>query len=57
LKLTKFHLFVYFSALRLIQAFQFVEKEGLVCPAGWKPGAPAMKADPVGAQEYFKKQN
>ncbi len=57
MKLTKFHLFVYFSALRLIQAFQFVEKEGLVCPAGWKPGAPAMKADPVGAQEYFKKQN
>ena len=28
-----------------------------VCPAGWKPGAPTMKADPKGSQEYFSTAN
>uniref|UniRef100_A0A7S1QC37 thioredoxin-dependent peroxiredoxin n=1 Tax=Neobodo designis TaxID=312471 RepID=A0A7S1QC37_NEODS len=41
------------ETLRLLQAFQFVEKHGEVCPAGWKPGAKTMKADPKGSQEYF----
>ena len=44
------------EALRVIQAFQFVEKHGEVCPANWKPGADTMKPDPVGSQEYFAKQ-
>ena len=26
------------ETLRLIQAFQFTDKHGEVCPAGWKPG-------------------
>ncbi|MBN1490888.1 MAG: peroxiredoxin, partial [Phycisphaerae bacterium] len=43
------------EALRVIQAFQFVEKHGEVCPANWSPGADTMKADPVGAKEYFSK--
>ncbi len=43
------------EVLRVIQAFQFVEENGEVCPANWNPGADTMKADPVGAQEYFKK--
>jgi alkyl hydroperoxide reductase subunit AhpC len=43
------------EVLRLIEAFQFVEKHGEVCPANWKPGADTMKPDPVGSQEYFKK--
>jgi len=44
------------EALRVIQAFQFVEKHGEVCPANWKPGADTMKADPEGSKEYFAKQ-
>ena len=28
-----------------------------VCPAGWKPGAPTMKPDPKGSQDYFSKSN
>jgi peroxiredoxin (alkyl hydroperoxide reductase subunit C) len=43
--------------LRIIQAFQFVEKHGEVCPANWKEGAPTMKADPKGSQEYFSSVN
>jgi len=41
------------ETLRLLQAFQFVAQHGEVCPAGWKPGAKTMKADPKGSQEYF----
>jgi tryparedoxin peroxidase (2-Cys peroxiredoxin) len=42
------------ETLRLVQALQFTEKHGEVCPAGWKPGSKTMKADPKGSQEYFK---
>lgn len=41
------------EVLRVINAFQFVEKHGEVCPANWKPGAKTMKPDPVGSKEYF----
>ncbi|XKL66026.1 hypothetical protein PGB90_009446 [Kerria lacca] len=44
------------ETLRLVQAFQFTDKHGEVCPANWKPGSKTMKADPKGAQEYFKNQ-
>lgn len=44
------------ETLRLVQAFQFTDKHGEVCPANWKPGSKAMKPDPKGAQEYFKDQ-
>lgn len=40
-----------------LQAFQFVEEHGEVCPANWTPGAKTMKADPVGSQEYFAAVN
>jgi len=43
--------------IRLIKAFQFVEKHGEVCPANWKPDAPTIKPDPVKAMEYFEKNN
>ena len=26
------------ETLRLVQAFQFTDQHGEVCPAGWKPG-------------------
>src|SRR3954462_3925340 len=43
------------EALRVIKAFQCVEKHGEVCPANWTEGKPTMKADPVGAKAYFQK--
>ncbi len=41
------------ETLRVLAAFQQVEKTGEVCPSSWTPGAKTMKADPVGAKEYF----
>src|SRR5260221_238002 len=41
--------------LRLIDAIDFNEKHGEVCPANWQPGQDTMKADPTGSLEYFKK--
>lgn len=45
------------ETLRLVQAFQFTDKHGEVCPAGWKPGSKTMKADPKGSKDYFEKVN
>lgn len=45
------------ETIRLVQAFQFTDTHGEVCPAGWKPGSKTMKPDPKGAQEYFKSAN
>ncbi|PRD27751.1 UNVERIFIED_CONTAM: Peroxiredoxin-1 [Trichonephila clavipes] len=42
------------ETLRLVQAFQFTDKHGEVCPAGWKPGDATMKPDPEGSKAYFK---
>jgi len=44
------------ETLRLIQAFQFTDKHGEVCPAGWKPGQDTMKPDVKGSKAYFSKQ-
>ncbi|CAG5116407.1 unnamed protein product [Candidula unifasciata] len=44
------------ETLRLVQAFQFTDKHGEVCPAGWRPGKETMKPDPKASQEYFSKQ-
>ncbi len=41
------------EALRVIEAFQFVEEHGEVCPANWRPGEDSMKPDPDGSKEYF----
>ena len=43
------------ETLRVLKAFQQVEKTGEVCPANWEPGAQTMKADPVKSKEYFSK--
>ncbi|EDW41559.1 peroxiredoxin-2 [Drosophila sechellia] len=42
------------EALRLVQAFQFSDEFGEVCPVNWRPGAKTMKADATGKEEYFK---
>ncbi|MEC7641535.1 MAG: peroxiredoxin, partial [Nitrospinota bacterium] len=43
------------EALRMVDALQYFENNGEVCPANWKPGADGMKPDPKGSQNYFKK--
>jgi len=44
------------EALRLVQAFQFVEKHGEVCPANWKgKDSPTIKPNPEKSKEYFGK--
>ncbi|XP_035675027.1 peroxiredoxin-like [Branchiostoma floridae] len=45
------------ETIRLIQAFQFVEKHGEVCPAGWQPGGDTIKPDPKGSKKYFDKSS
>ncbi|EDW94853.1 peroxiredoxin-2 [Drosophila yakuba] len=42
------------EALRLVQAFQFSDEFGEVCPVNWRPGARTMKADASGRDDYFK---
>ncbi|KAI5786287.1 thioredoxin-like protein [Pyronema domesticum] len=43
------------ETLRLVDAFQFTEKYGEVCPANWAQGADTIKADPKASKEYFTK--
>ncbi|CAG9857008.1 unnamed protein product [Phyllotreta striolata] len=45
------------ETLRLVQAFQFTDEHGEVCPVGWKPGSKSMKPDPKGSKEYFSTVN
>jgi peroxiredoxin (alkyl hydroperoxide reductase subunit C) len=39
--------------LRVIDAVQFFEENGEVCPAGWKKGEAGMKANPKGVASYL----
>jgi len=39
--------------LRLVEALQFTEEHGEVCPANWRKGDKAMKPDQAGLQAYF----
>lgn len=41
------------EALRMVDALQFFEKYGEVCPANWVEGAKSMKPDQSGLNEYF----
>lgn len=43
------------ETLRLVQAFQYTDKHGEVCPAGWKPGSDTIIPDPKQKVKYFKK--
>ena len=40
--------------LRLVEALQYSEEHGEVCPANWKKGDKAMKPDQTGLKSYFK---
>jgi len=39
--------------LRMVDALQFTEAHGEVCPAGWNKGKAGMKADASGVAEYL----
>ncbi len=41
------------ETLRMVDALQFFEKNGEVCPANWHEGEEAMKADSEGVAEYL----
>jgi peroxiredoxin (alkyl hydroperoxide reductase subunit C) len=43
------------EALRVVDALQFFEKHGDVCPANWRPGEDAMKPTPEGVADYLSK--
>jgi alkyl hydroperoxide reductase subunit AhpC len=43
------------EALRVLDALQFHEKHGEVCPADWKPGAAAIKPGVQESKDYFRK--
>jgi alkyl hydroperoxide reductase subunit AhpC len=43
------------ETLRVLEAFQYTEKHGEVCPANWQKGASTMKPDVNGSKEYFNK--
>ena len=45
------------ETIRLVKAFQFVEKHGEVCPANWSENSPTIKPNPEGSLEYFEKVN
>jgi len=45
------------EALRVVDALQFFEENGEVCPANWKKGDLTIKPSPADSQEYFKKAN
>jgi peroxiredoxin (alkyl hydroperoxide reductase subunit C) len=40
--------------LRMIDALQFTEKYGEVCPAGWNKGDDGMKPDKDGVSSYLR---
>ena len=42
--------------IRMVDALQFAETSGDVCPANWEPGAEAMEATPAGVAKYLEKE-
>lgn len=39
--------------LRMVDALEFFDEHGEVCPAGWQKGKAGMKADPQGVAKYL----
>jgi len=44
------------EAIRIVDALQYFEQNGEVCPANWKKGSKAMKATQDGVAEYLSKR-
>ena len=45
------------EAIRMLDALQFFEKHGEVCPADWRPGEDAMKPSAEGVAAYLAKHS
>ncbi len=43
------------EALRMVDALQYFEQYGEVCPANWRKGEKSMKTTAQGLEEYFGK--
>lgn len=43
------------ETIRLVQAFQYTDKRGEVCPAEWKPGQDTIIPNPLEKKKYFEK--
>lgn len=43
------------ESLRLLEAFQFTDKYGEVCPANWHPGADTIVPEVDASKKYFNK--
>lgn len=43
------------EAIRMVDALNFHEENGEVCPAGWNRGEEGMKASPEGVAKYLEK--
>ncbi|MCW5827964.1 MAG: peroxiredoxin [Deltaproteobacteria bacterium] len=43
------------EALRMVEALQFFEKNGEVCPADWEEGKLTIKPDPKNSKKFFEK--
>lgn len=44
------------EALRMVQALQYFEKNGEVCPADWHEGDLTIKANPKDSKKFFEKK-
>lgn len=45
------------EALRLVEGFQWTDKNGTVLPCNWTPGAATIKPDVDASKEYFESAN
>jgi len=45
------------ETIRLVQAFQFTDEHGEVCPAGWSPGSKTIKPTVDDSKQYFGDAN
>ena len=43
--------------IRLVEALQFTEEHGEVCPAGWNKGDKGMDASPAGVAKYLSEES
>lgn len=44
------------EALRMVQALQYFEKNGEVCPADWQEGSATITPDVEGSKKFFSKE-
>ncbi len=44
------------EALRVVEALQFFEENGEVCPANWREGARTIKPTPDDSKSFFEKE-